>query len=984
MAYSTRYTFSFDSPEGKEIDITIAENGYTGDAVNRPLGGSPLLRMDSSGSIKGMSLEIPAECQVEDEYADLYTSDPTKFLVTLSINSADAWFGFISPEIYAAPWVDPPYDVALTATDGLGELKRYTYEARGLHTLSDHLTFLLAKTGLTLPVRFVSKLTNNETTYDYFLVDTAVSMDHMAGETCYDVLQAILDSIHATIRQRGGNWLLIRETDVADCVSGSNVVTTYGSTVPIVPFGSMRTENVWPVGRLTSEIVPARNAAVVNCDNQPSGNLLPDGDMSSGTWSGDGTYDSTNAQYIMSTGKYIYRNAALPEMISGSTNPNISLSVRARQSDAAAAHNVKIRVKAYGQRVNLTTMATYYLADDSINTPGEPYWSDTEKYISKELKAASYGNASDFEKVTIGIPFARLSSYYINPISYLEIRIESDDSTVYVDSAELISIAPYDGVETTVNLNNGARGADNTVGIEFADTYGFYKGVSWASNALWYPRSGGDYLIETFASPRISACRTGQFLGQDYALSVANPRLSIKGILHLPVGILPPVFISNDGITFLVQEFSYDLLQDEMDLSVISLPAATITVTSIEQTVVYGETGSSSSGSGSGGSGGGGGATSLANLTDVDITTVPPTSGNGLIYDGTSQMWVPGSVGSGGTGNVFFGTCPNASETAAKVVTATGFASTDLQEGTILHVLFSYGSSASSPTLNVNNTGAVAITHAETTQYMWANNTTASFVYYNNSWRLFGNYAFTNRYGKVMLVTSISSLYAQRTTQNRYALTPQLGWDLFLKSLRSPDVRILRGYDSRGTALTPSIVATHPIKNAVWITGSFCLMTYSKKKSKKVASHKDKVRSGWGEALGDRRNTPYPLTFDRTVSLDAVRARIIKNYVKKANGTGYTGTDSAVMTAFRQNGGTFGHGTHAKRKRLFGIAFRMVNPAFADPSGAVDSCRMDANGNPRYIYSEVAPIMVWINQWTDSGGTTLNVMGFQLAPYKGG
>lgn len=53
---------------------------------------------------------------------------------------------------------------------------------------------------------------------------------------------------------------------------------------------------------------------------------------------------------------------------------------------------------------------------------------------------------------------------------------------------------------------------------------------------------------------------------------------------------------------------------------------------------------------GSSGGTGGGGTFSLGDLTDVDLVTTPPVSGDGLIYDGTD--WVPGEVATTGTGDL--------------------------------------------------------------------------------------------------------------------------------------------------------------------------------------------------------------------------------------------------------------------------------------------------------------------------------------------
>jgi len=46
----------------------------------------------------------------------------------------------------------------------------------------------------------------------------------------------------------------------------------------------------------------------------------------------------------------------------------------------------------------------------------------------------------------------------------------------------------------------------------------------------------------------------------------------------------------------------------------------------------------------------GGGATTLGGLTDVDLTTSPPTNGEALVYDSVNSEWVPGSAGATAAG----------------------------------------------------------------------------------------------------------------------------------------------------------------------------------------------------------------------------------------------------------------------------------------------------------------------------------------------
>lgn len=50
------------------------------------------------------------------------------------------------------------------------------------------------------------------------------------------------------------------------------------------------------------------------------------------------------------------------------------------------------------------------------------------------------------------------------------------------------------------------------------------------------------------------------------------------------------------------------------------------------------------------GAGGGGGVADLDDLTDVDVTTTPPTDGQALVFDVGDSLWKPGDVSGGGSG----------------------------------------------------------------------------------------------------------------------------------------------------------------------------------------------------------------------------------------------------------------------------------------------------------------------------------------------
>ena len=220
MAFATKYLFKFNSQHGVEHQIHIQKDGYSGSVIQRALGRSPKLKKKKNGCICGTSLEIYAECLVDGEFSELYTSNPKEFKVLLYRAGYMVWEGYVSPELYSEPSIAPPYDVQIVATDGLGELKRKYYATPGEKALKTLLIDLLAETHLSLPMRIVSELAPYQVSVANFF-NRRINLDFMEGETYYDVLTRLLDSLHMTITQQSNYWYLVRETDMAIDNSGS-------------------------------------------------------------------------------------------------------------------------------------------------------------------------------------------------------------------------------------------------------------------------------------------------------------------------------------------------------------------------------------------------------------------------------------------------------------------------------------------------------------------------------------------------------------------------------------------------------------------------------------------------------------------------------------------------------------------------------------------------------------------------------------------
>ena len=132
----------------------------------------------------------------------------------------------------------------------------------------------------------------------------------------------------------------------------------------------------------------------------------------------------------------------------------------------------------------------------------------------------------------------------------------------------------------------------------------------------------------------------------------------------------------------------------------------------------------------------------------------------------------------GTTNIVHFGVCDTAADVAEKTVALTGFV---LTEGARIIVYFLNGHTKSSPSLNVNNTGAKPIscvvgTYAPLNQ--WEAKQAVEFIYYSNHW--------------IMLTANARRLYTARTIRTNLASTSTASFD--------------------GTAnITPGVTGTLPI-----------------------------------------------------------------------------------------------------------------------------------------------------------------------------
>lgn len=652
MAYAIKYLFKFESSNGTTREIRVLQDGYTGEVIQRPLGRAPVLKKQQNGPVHGTSLEFYAECNVDREFIEFYTSDPKAYRVDLYAGATLLWQGYITPELYSEPDIAPPYDVQVVATDGVGELKLYDYAAQGAVTLRTLLSGLLSRTGLGTDIYLISSLKAGSRGAGA-LLDMAINLDYMAGESCYDVLTYLLDTLHATITWWKGAWILSRETNVTFTNGKVRYFNTAGNSAllndSVQVLGKMYANPAWPVGQLSTVIDPAKNKVTVQAPWHPV-TCLQNADMTSDTgWTKANNASFGPDGYLFpnnDTGGNNYATAHIAQTLSmGGLRVPMSFELRA----TGVASEVGVRVgAAIGALITYTVgNVVYHLRKGD---EGTPVWKEGSavgasidgSLVDYQQPLASFDmDRIQAETLSIGeIPaFVQGTSY---PAGTLAVYIVGTCARAF--GAYLDVVLPK-GYQDILRLDNGARGeggeVEVAIGRETSDTAyyaAFLQGLLLDSGSLITSFSdanfttGMDYLA---------------FIARDYALSVALPRAKVTGTVFLEGSVqIPPLVFTKGGLDYWVETWGWNLYEDELEISARTLPSASLTVQSETILESNGSTVSSAGGAGSSGAGssmGGGGGTNYWEIDGTLNTLLKPkdayayvSSKDGLFFTGAT------------------------------------------------------------------------------------------------------------------------------------------------------------------------------------------------------------------------------------------------------------------------------------------------------------------------------------------------------------
>lgn len=596
MAYGELYRFVFDAANGPEVTISVAKKGYYGTVYRRAVGGSATLRRERSGCILGSSLEWSAECLSEDEYAELYTSDPTLYCVSLLFSGTEVWRGFVTPELYSSPWVDAPYDVTLTATDNLAELKNSTFKATGDIQVEWLIRDLLKVTGLSISsaqdmdVAYISSMKGDRK----HLASLTVNVDHLAGETCYDVLNSVLESVHAVLYldYAAESWVVMRETDVS------------GANVGFLTFGKLDgLSDLAANGSLTMEIVPARKELTVS-EEIHAANVAK-------------AFNSSNVQTTGGTPKWeesdygaaVRLTTVPPSQLSGTPESIDSVAgVLFTSLVAGRRYTLTFKARNTGFFVGKTLLQWGLIITDQNGSVSRAIYIDTNGGCSASYPGSDYPNDTELTPEIAEYSFSFVIPQKVGSAGFTPSRgsfsarcmRKGDGSSVWTADAWLadvrLQVADFpDGLSTRVILDNDARTEADGVALEFGNDI-----ASGRQNVIREMKFISDAIV--------TEQDFNTFMSIDNALSVALPRLRLSGVMFFkkPTWRLPKfvrtAHASADNLDYIVEEYSFNLLTGDIDISMVSLPAAALAYKEIKTTSNYKQipSGSSTSGAASG------------------------------------------------------------------------------------------------------------------------------------------------------------------------------------------------------------------------------------------------------------------------------------------------------------------------------------------------------------------------------------------------
>ena len=282
--------------EWAAIQGVITPMKATGDPLNIEFFSDSEELFDSP--VKGSKADLTIYSETDFQWIGIYSAGDFEYRMSIYAGANLYWQGYILAESYSEPYDGTAYPVTISAGDGLGVLKNILYDDDGTYydgrkTQSQILYDILSKIqfyGFTEYLNIYEERMDQAAT-DSPLDQCLIDVDVFKDMYCYEVLQELLKSYNALIRQVNGVMTIYRPAELSQVsINGRTFTsgTAKSAATALVPEQFInRTAN--PSDRLSVNggnltVVPSAKTVKLNQDYGYKNNWLENGEFKGSTF----------------------------------------------------------------------------------------------------------------------------------------------------------------------------------------------------------------------------------------------------------------------------------------------------------------------------------------------------------------------------------------------------------------------------------------------------------------------------------------------------------------------------------------------------------------------------------------------------------------------------------------------------------------------------------------------------------------------------
>lgn len=591
MSYGLKYRLSFDSVSDTPYEINILEAGYDGPVENRNLGSAPVLKMDDGEAVRGTSLELSIETCFDGDLREFYTTDRKKFRVEVYRSGVLFWSGHILPELYSEPYISVPFDVSVTASDGLGLLKNIPFGLSGKRSVFDVIKYCCEQTGLVLNYVFASKLlatgmSGVASVYTQAFVDCNAFDD----ADCYEALEKVLITFGSYIKQKDCKWHVLRYTDQdTDLMEYDPSCNFAGGFRPVMKTLGAIGDDTYPVGQLESEIVPARKDFTMEQPYELYPSLLKDY-----CFAAVGSWILSPGVRFMRVDEETYcelKPTKLPEKLEAYVMQSISVEACNRPFRIEFQFSICLMSNRKIGSIDMSTGRSFRLEIFITDSGGTRHYLSAEGWGTKKTYIEVRGDVQNGKlRITDGVNYDYIPASFetfrinleripysgemafriVNPYKYYTVpgtpAFDDYNDMNIICLKEFVFTSDVDGnPDVNVLLNPEASTSAPSLKVGFVDApftenaRGIFKNILMTSGGFtseWYCRGSG---LDSFANIAL----------QDMSSRIGVPSFCLHGVIHATdFDLLSDKY---SGRKLYLKEYSYDLMEEEIDCTLCEL-----------------------------------------------------------------------------------------------------------------------------------------------------------------------------------------------------------------------------------------------------------------------------------------------------------------------------------------------------------------------------------------------------------------------------